>query len=66
MKEWYELSENDRKEVFIQTAGKVGLSPREDDYRKMQESMFYGKTETFSEMIMKLKKLNRKINQSGQ
>ena len=35
----------------------------EKDYREMQESMFYGDTLTFSDLISKLSKLQEKINQ---
>ncbi len=32
------------------------------DYNAMQESMFYGKTDTFDNLIKKLRKLNNRIN----
>ncbi len=34
----------------------------EKDYMAMQESMFYGETESFKNLIAKLKKLNKRIN----
>lgn len=35
------------------------------DYKEMQESMFYGETETFNNLIKKLKNLNERINKIG-
>lgn len=35
----------------------------EKDYSAMKESMFYGKTESFKDLIKKLKKLNTRINE---
>jgi predicted nucleotidyltransferase component of viral defense system len=35
------------------------------DYKEMQESMFYGETETFKNLIEKLKNLNERINKIG-
>ena len=34
----------------------------EKDYEAMKESMFYGETDSFENLIKKLKKLNDRIN----
>lgn len=38
------------------------INEYEKDYSAMKESMFYGKTESFDDLIKKLKKLNNRIN----
>lgn len=58
---WVDYSKHSTKSLnFIPPIGVIEKWRK--DYTNMQESMIYGKTESFDELIIKLKVLNRKIN----
>lgn len=52
----------DPKSICIVPSGNI-LELWREDYRKMQESMIYGHSYEFDELIEKLKQLNKKINE---
>lgn len=61
---WVDYSKHQPKTLNFIPPDSI-IADWEMDYSKMQESMFYGITEPFDELISKLKKLNQKFNIMG-
>ena len=58
---WVDYSKHTPKDInFIPPAAEIDKWKK--DYAAMKESMFYGETESFENLIKKLKKLNDRIN----
>jgi hypothetical protein len=58
---WVDYSKHAPKDInFIPPESEIDKWKK--DYTAMQESMFYGETESFENLIIKLKGLNDKIN----
>lgn len=58
---WVDYRKHNPKDInFIPP--KIEIDKWKKDYRAMQESMFYGETESFENLIKKLKGLNHRIN----
>jgi len=58
---WVDYSKHQRKDIDFIPPKEV-IKEWEKDYSEMQESMFYGESEKFNELIEKLKGLNAKLN----
>ncbi|BDW93618.1 nucleotidyltransferase [Flagellimonas marinaquae] len=60
---WIDYSKHARETLDFIPPEKV-LTEWDEDYKAMQESMFYGKTDSFEDLIHKLKGLQARINQT--
>ncbi|WP_298308295.1 nucleotidyl transferase AbiEii/AbiGii toxin family protein [Flavobacterium sp.] len=58
---WVDYTKHNTKTLNFIPSEKIIENWRKD-YKDMQESMFYGKTDSFDKLIMKLTELNREIN----
>ncbi|WP_437373840.1 nucleotidyl transferase AbiEii/AbiGii toxin family protein [Maribacter litoralis] len=59
---WVDYSTHNYKTLNFIPPKEV-IEEYEKDYSAMKESMFYGETESFADLIKKLKKLNARINE---
>lgn len=58
---WVDYTKHNTKTLNFIPSEKIIENWRKD-YKDMQESMFYGKTDSFDKLIMKLTELNKEIN----
>lgn len=58
---WVDYNTHNYKTLNFIPPAKI-IDEYEKDYLAMKESMFYGKTESFDDLIIKLKKLNDRMN----
>jgi hypothetical protein len=58
---WVDYSKHKPKDIIF-IPPETEIDKWEKDYSKMRESMFYGETESFENLIKKLKELNNRIN----
>jgi hypothetical protein len=58
---WVDYSKHKPKDIIF-IPPETEIDKWEKDYSEMRESMFYGETESFENLIKKLKELNNRIN----
>ena len=61
---WVDYSTHSHKTLNFIPPNEI-MDDYEKDYLAMKESMFYGETESFENLMEKLKKLNDRINKAN-